>query len=458
MKKIYMFGLKAFVLIMLIIVVLAKCHSILMSKSQNGRISAFYNEEKNSLEAVFIGSSHIFMTAYPFQLWEDYGIKSTVLGMNGMGIPVEYYCVKEAIREQHPDVIVVDLYKAYSNESLESISHTHNLFDAMPYSMNRWDMLSTLVPEENKVEFYFPLYLYHVRWKELTQTDFEERVTYAKGASPQFGIYDASAFVEVPSEEKQEVPEMALMYIEKIIDECAENNVELIFTVIPYETTEETEYHQRIFNMLEDELADRNVEYYNFFHMMEDVGIDVQTDFYNKGHLNYDGGTKVTAYLGEILSEKGLGNKQDNDEKWQSGAKLWHSYVQSEKIKLIKDKYEYIDFINKSNYEFIFMIKNCTTFVDLLREKGLIGDEVLIENKSIYIYDDGVERIYPVDGQEIEFEFNGSWIQSVEDTAVMVDKKSYEFTKDIKIFVYDIDLKNIIDIVEISEKKENVIR
>lgn len=458
-KKLYI-GIKVFVFLILLYAVLAKCNDVLAVKDEESRITSFYEEEKDSLEAVFIGSSHMFVTAYPFQLWEEYGIKSAVLGGNGMGIPMEYYCVKEAIREQHPDIIVVDLYKAYLDKKIDSISYTHNMAGAMQGTANKLHMLADLIPDDNRAEFIFPLYLYHSRWKELTQEDFEDQICYTKGAAPQFRVYDASGFKEVPEEEKKEVPKTAWSYIEKMIKECEENNVELIFTVMPYETTKKTEYQQRIFNELADRFADKNVEYYNFFHMMDEAGLDVKTDFYDEAHVNYEGGKKITSYFGKLLSDKGLGSKSNDDSKWEEDAKAWHAQVRNKQITTIDDKEEYLDFIGTGNYEFILMIKDSGAFDKHFGLNRLKCGTKIPDGKCIYIYDDGAGSIYPAGEKKAETEFNGQWVQTVKDgkAAMMLDKESYSFEEDLKIFVYDERLEQIIDVAGVNYKKEKVVR
>lgn len=464
MKRKLFIGAKVFAFVILLCVVLVKCNDVLAIKEQKSRLLSFFEEKKDSLEVVFIGSSHMFVAVYPFQLWEEYGIKSATLGGNSMGVPMGYYCVKEAIQNQHPDVIVVDLYKAFLDMKLENendiISYTHNIASAFPSDINKLHMLADLIPEEKRIEFVFPLYLYHSRWKELTEEDFVNQDCYTKGTVPLFGTYDASSFIEVPEEEKQEVPKTAMIYIEKIIKVCKENNVEIIFTVLPYETTNETLYHQRTYNKLADELASRNVEYYNFFHMMDEVedGLDVKTDFFNEGHLNYKGGKKITSYFGKMLSDKGLGTKSNIDSKWKEDVKAWHAQVKSSEIKTINDKNEYLNFIGNGNYEFILMINDSEVLNDYFSLKTVVNNIKLPDGQCVFIYDDGAYGV--CSANEEGKIFNGKWVQIVQNgsSVMMLDRESYDFIEDIKIFVYDERLDQIVDIVGINYKEKKVVR
>lgn len=460
MKRRICNGIKIIILLIVLGGIFIWVNGILVGKSGMYRIVSFYEETEDSLDAVFIGSSHLYYSIYPFQLWEDYGIKSSVIGGDGVGIPLEYYCVKEAIREQHPDVIVVDLYKAFSDQKLENISYMHNLVNAWPLSRNKIQMISDLVPEENQIEFYMPLYLYHTRWKEITESDFDRQTCYTKGAAPQFGIYDASNFSELDKKEKQEVPRTALTYIQKIIDVCAENKVELIFTVIPYETTAEEMDQQRIFNQLEDELKSENVLYYNGFHMIDELGINVKEDFFDSGHLNYNGGVKLSAYIGKILSEKGIGNNSEKNDTWKVQDQLWHAYIDSKQINKIEDINEYIDFIRKKKYEYVILSSDGIELFDGLQKVGIDEKTQFPEGECVLIYNDGNRDIYALNTQQISVDFNGIWIESKkgEKVAITIGKNNYDFTESTIVIVYDPVLGNIIDVVGISDQEEKIDR
>lgn len=447
MKKNLIFSIKVIMLLLLISISYMVCHHVLIGKNGMGRIHSFYQEEPDSLDAVFIGSSHLYLSVFPLQLWEDYGIKSSVIGGDGMGVPLEYYCVREAIRKQHPDVIVVDLYKAFSEAEIENISYTHNLVNGWPYSLNMSEMVQDLIPEENRIEFYLPLYLYHTRWNELSRTDFLEQVCYTKGAAPQFGVYDASGFTEIAATENQEIPEIVLEYIVKMIQVCQDNNVELIFTVMPYETNESTHYQQKIFNALDVELEKYQIPYYNGFHMMDELNLDLTTDFFDSGHLNYDGGVKATAYLGNLLSREYLNIVPKEDLSWDYAAEEWNAYIRSRQIKNIQDTTHYLQYLNEASYDYVLMINKNGTAVEQLRQNGFL-DEMNIDNgKYVIVKENNNEKVYNIDDEKVQILFHNRWLQiPAENTDfITIDKQRYDFSEEVKIILYDNYLDTIID-------------
>ena len=82
---------------------------LLRNKDSAGAVRALYEEPRDSLDVVFVGSSHILNGAFPLELWHEYGIVSNNLGQHGQSIPISYYMVQEAIRTQHPGCIVLDV-------------------------------------------------------------------------------------------------------------------------------------------------------------------------------------------------------------------------------------------------------------------------------------------------------------------------------------------------------------
>lgn len=452
--------IKLLMLLVILMIGYIACSNVLIGKSGKGRIDAFYKEEEDSLDAVFIGSSHLYYAMFPLQIYEEYGIRSSVIGGDGLGVPMTYYCVKEAISTQHPKVIVVDLYKAFSDLKIESIPFTHNLIDAWPYSKNKIDAVQDLIPEENRLEFYMPLYLYHTRWKELKQEDFEESICYTKGAAPQFGRYDASSFMEVDRNQKQEIPETALEYIHKIINVCDENNVKLIFTVLPYVAIGENEYQQKVFNSLYDVADEYNVEIINFFHNMDELDLDLTFDFSDSGHLNYYGGVKATRYIGRILADQYVLEIAERDEDWDKELEIWKSYICSRQLSKIVNREDYINFVKEKGYDYIILLKGDSLYAQELKESGLVELDQSDSEVYLYINMDGKLETYNAQPQNTYPAFHENAIQIINEDklSLKVGKSSYPMNGDAQIVIYDNKLGRIIDHVTIDLNQQNIVR
>lgn len=75
---------------------------ILRNKNEANIVLPFYDEPKNTLDVIFIGSSHVMCSVYPMELYDRYGIASYVFASSAQLLPQSYYQLKEALRYQTP--------------------------------------------------------------------------------------------------------------------------------------------------------------------------------------------------------------------------------------------------------------------------------------------------------------------------------------------------------------------
>ena len=76
-------------------------------------IAGFYNEEKNSLDMVYIGGSAAFVYWQPLKAYEDEGIASYNFAVNSIQEESYKYMIKEVLEYQNPKLILIDA-RAYS--------------------------------------------------------------------------------------------------------------------------------------------------------------------------------------------------------------------------------------------------------------------------------------------------------------------------------------------------------
>lgn len=88
--------------LVLFVVLLRFATYVLRDKSGAEYIYNFRDEPKNSIDVILLGSSHMYRTIQPMELWNDYGIASYNLGSSEQSLPLSYYLLKEAIRKQKP--------------------------------------------------------------------------------------------------------------------------------------------------------------------------------------------------------------------------------------------------------------------------------------------------------------------------------------------------------------------
>ena len=106
MKKTYVIRFISFCVIFCLLFSLVS--SVLRDKRVVGeynpttKIRGFYQEEKDSLDFVFVGSSQLYAHIAPAVLWRDYGITSYDFAANEQPLWISYFYIKEALKTQKP--------------------------------------------------------------------------------------------------------------------------------------------------------------------------------------------------------------------------------------------------------------------------------------------------------------------------------------------------------------------
>ena len=98
----------------------------------------FYKMEPNSIDVLFFGSSVCVNAFIPQEIYNDYGIRSYNLGSEQQSIFLSYYWLKEALRSQKPQVVVLDTKFMWDLHPENPINTTEGLtrkcLDPMHYS------------------------------------------------------------------------------------------------------------------------------------------------------------------------------------------------------------------------------------------------------------------------------------------------------------------------------------
>ena len=72
------------------------------------RVEGFYQEERDSLDAVFTGASDIYTSFMPGRAYEKYGFTSYLLASESITSEGVITAVKEVVRTQHPSLIIIE--------------------------------------------------------------------------------------------------------------------------------------------------------------------------------------------------------------------------------------------------------------------------------------------------------------------------------------------------------------
>ena len=78
------------------------------SDQMQTRIQAFYQQEKNSHDVIYLGSSYAYCGISPLTIWEEQGITGYVFAGTGQKAWMSAYYLEEALKYQAPKVVVFE--------------------------------------------------------------------------------------------------------------------------------------------------------------------------------------------------------------------------------------------------------------------------------------------------------------------------------------------------------------
>lgn len=273
------------------------------NKNEAELVHPYYDEKKDSLDVIFVGSSHVMCGIYPMELYRAYGIASYDYTSSALVLPQAYYQVMEALRTQNPKVLVLDISGvAYGDVKVGSPEYVHVQLDNMKWSLNKIQAINDLIEEpSDRMEYYFPLMKFHTRWKELQPEDFRPIVGYTKGAHVSDDILPGGAAYPIkPKDSTAPISQYAETYLRKILDCCRERDIPVLLVNLPAIVDDAA---QEKYNAVYAIAEEYGLPYLNLLHHLDELGFDFTVDLKDTSHCNRTGAEKVTAYLGGYLKE-----------------------------------------------------------------------------------------------------------------------------------------------------------
>lgn len=292
-------------LVIVALLLYGKMNSILSVKVSDAEsIHVLREMPKDSLDVIFVGSSHVGMNIDNQQIWEEYGISSMNVWAGMQPIWNSYYYVKEVLRQQRPKVICVDVFLC-ANEvdySTQEVALKNVL--GLPMGWDKVQAALASFPQWNQaVEALWGMPFYHARYQELTEADFSPDYSSRIFAPTPALVVDTNYRpIQVPQTmETMPLTEKNETYLRKIIDLCRAKNVELVLLCSPYQA--DTKEAMRV-NQIEAIAQEQGVFMLNYMKNYREIGIDPETDFYDEGHFSITGIRKYSSALGKQLKSR----------------------------------------------------------------------------------------------------------------------------------------------------------
>jgi len=277
------------------------------------RFDGFYALERDSLDLVFVGSSHSYCTFDPVMIDEALGVSSYQMGMPLQHPDATYFTLREIFMSQSPRTVVMEVYWDMMKNDFEG-KQADALFMVMKNEELEREYVRDVYPINAKIKRFIPFVRYQkdfFAYHDKRLTDFTEGalgVTKARdiqegteryaergfmfcdyvitedkmGAGNQFNGFDGSKWVFSREQRR---------YMQKIVEFCRERGVVLLFITAPVanasmeKIANYEEVHRRI-----KEFADENgVPYMDLNMVNSKLGFLENGDFRDDAHLNYGG-------------------------------------------------------------------------------------------------------------------------------------------------------------------------
>lgn len=302
-----------------------------------GNLIAEYYQEEMDHDVLFIGDCEVYENFVPAHLWEEYGINSFIRGSAQQLIWQSYYLLEDALRYETPKVVIFNVLALQYNEPQKE-AYNRMSIEGMKWSMSKVGAIqSSMMEDEQFLDYVFPILRYHSRITELKGEDF--KYLFSRPKVSHNGYYmrvDSKPAVNVPGGKvlgNYQFGDNAYAYMDKITNLCKENDIELILvkapSLYPY-------WYEEWEVQIEEYAAKHDLTYINFLELQEECGLDFSVDTYDAGlHLNLWGALKITDYLGQVLSSDfGLEDRRSDEhlsQIWDEKLEYYYAEIERQK-------------------------------------------------------------------------------------------------------------------------------
>lgn len=308
------------------------------------RFKWFYEQEKNSLDVVYIGSSAVYKYDINVQNWEEYGFTSAGLCSAAQPFEATRYLIEETLKTQSPELFVIDIRQLVRTAAAEATGdeiYTDNkfetyyssLFSSLKHSYTRWKMINSVIEDkETALSWNFEFLRHHNKWQdfesaeemihELTDDSDCQKAASINGISVTSFLTPIELRDYESITEKLEVPQKYVEILDDLISYIKSENINVLFISTPSKAKKS---QRRIQNWLSDYFESKDCEYIDYLDYIDEIGLDGNTDFSDTLHTNLYGAEKWTRYFGAEINRR-IGKPEHSQKtvaEWNEASENW---------------------------------------------------------------------------------------------------------------------------------------
>lgn len=321
----------AVVVLALLCIMIEVCNYLVVDDSNSYTrltMHEFYESEEE-IETIFLGTSHCFRAYEPMLYEELTGEKAFNLGSSSQNIDTSYFLLKEALKYQDIKKVYLDIYYIFLffNPNNRELVEANIISDYMRPSLNKLSFILQRSSSEHYTNSFLPFrrewqllgdFAYvkenigkkqQDSYKNYAPVVYDDEQYVAKGFVASSAVLNPEDYEWIPKSEKVDLSDdtsFAMGYLEKIVELCRKENIELIFLTAPSykEYLETKDSYQTIHDFVKELAEQYEVEYWDFNMCSEKMLNMNASDFMDADHLNESGARKVTSCLSKLVLEQ----------------------------------------------------------------------------------------------------------------------------------------------------------
>lgn len=278
------------------------------------RWEEFYSLPENSVDMVFLGSSHSYCTFDPLIVDKGLGTSSYQLGMPLQHLDSTYYTLKEVLNYQQPKDVVLEVYWDMLDDDFE-VTQAGYLFQVLQNKELEEEYIKEVFPLSEKVKYNVNIFRYQADYYAYRNTKLKERLenrygVFTPAKAKQEGVekyrsrgYTYCNYNMLPDEfdktnqfknldgKEWEASSAQIKYLNNIIKLCNEKGIRLTFVTAPVAniSLDYIKNYDIIHNFVQKIADDNDIKYLDYNIVNKDKSLFATENFRDDAHLNHSG-------------------------------------------------------------------------------------------------------------------------------------------------------------------------
>lgn len=266
-------------------------------------VTGFYELPKNSLDAVFVGSSLIYCGVNPNVIWRECGFSSYDVCASAMQLDTLCYVIEDVFRTQSPSVVVVEA--TFLDAERYDVRDAHAYYTSYsPLTPAKLKFALEGGGENEAAAIIAPLTKYHTRWADLVPDDFgyiasdksDPLLGFVGLLSAGEASYEEFSRLSTGNEKAGGISDETAAYIERICELCSDGGARPVFVQVPSVVGLRDDRYPYT-NALEDYFAKRKIDFIDYNDVAFELGFE-SGDIADDTHLTLSGAEKFSKIIG----------------------------------------------------------------------------------------------------------------------------------------------------------------